>query len=152
MPRGFVQFVNRLRAVKEKEAIALVIQRGRERKTVSVRLVPESTYFNPRLVLQKTGLSLQELTPRLAQSMGLRGATGLLISNVEPRSSAAAAELKHGMVLTAAGGEPLTDVVQFAKLLAAKRAGDKIRVEVLFQIQRGAYIQLREDAVDLGIK
>jgi S1-C subfamily serine protease len=151
-PRGFVQFINLLREVKEKQAISLVVQRGRDRKTISVRLVPESSYFNSRLVLQKTGLSVQELSPRLAQGMGLGGANGLLVADVEPRSPGAAAELKQGMLLTSADGQALTDVVQFAKLLAAKKAGDKTRLELLLQIRRGAVIQVREAAVDLGTR
>jgi len=151
-PRGFVQFVNALRAVKEKQAIALGVQRGRDRKTVHVRLVPESSYFNARLVLERTGLSVQELTPRLAQTMGLGGASGLLISDVEPRSPGAEAKLKQGMVLTSADGQSLTDVVGFAKLLASKGGGNHTRVELLIQIRRGTFIQLHEAAADLGVR
>jgi S1-C subfamily serine protease len=150
--RGFVQFINILREVKEKAAISLVVQRGRDRKTISVRLVPESSYFNSRLVLQKTGLSVQELSPRLAQGMGLGGLNGLLIADVEPRSPGAVAELKQGMLLTSAEGQALTDVVQFAKLLAARKAGDKIHLELVIQIRRGAVIQLHEATVDLGVR
>jgi S1-C subfamily serine protease len=151
-PRGFVQFVNALRAVKEKQAIALAVQRGRDRKTIHVRLVPESSYFNARMVLERTGLSVQELTPRLAQTMGLGGASGLLISDVEPRSPGAEAKLKQGMVLTSADGQSLTDVVGFAKLLASKAGGNHTRVELLIQIRRGAFIQLHEAAADLGVR
>ena len=112
-----------------------------------MRLVPESSYFNARLVQQKTGLSVQELTPRLAQGMGLGGANGLLVADVEPRSPGATAELKQGMLLTSADGQALTDVVQFAKMLAGRKAGDKTRLELLIQIRRGAVIQLHEAVV-----
>jgi S1-C subfamily serine protease len=151
-PRGFIQFVNLLRAAKDRQTVAVTFQRGRERRNVTVRLVPESTIFNAKLVLQKTGMTLQELTPRLAQGMGLGGVSGLLVSEVEPRSPAAVAELKHGMVITAADGEPVSDVVPLAKLINGKKAGDKVRLEVLIQIQRGAFIQLREAATDLRLR
>jgi S1-C subfamily serine protease len=151
-PRGYIQFVNVLRAAKDKKAVELAVQRGRERRTISVRLAPEASVFNARLVQQKTGLSVQELTPRLAQGMGLGGAAGLLIAEVEPRSPAALAEMKHGMVITAADGQPMVDVVDFAKLLHRRQPGDKTRLELLIQLQRGSYIQVREAVVELKLR
>jgi len=151
-PRGFIQFINVLRAAKDRQPVALTVQRGRDRKTMNVRLTAESTVFNAKLIQQKTGLGIQELTARLAQGMGLGGISGLLISEVEARSPAAAAELKHGMIITAAAGEPVSDVVAFAKLLNQRKPGDKLRMELVVQIQRGAFIQLREAVADVVIR
>jgi serine protease Do len=151
-PRGFIQFINVLRAAKDRQPIALTVQRGKERRALTVRLTPESAVFTAKVVQEKTGLTVQELTARLAQGMGLGGVNGLLISEVEPRSPGAAADLKHGMVITAVGGEPMTDVVAFAKLLSTRKPGDKLRIEVIVQIQRGAFIQLREAVADLVLR
>ncbi len=151
-PRGFIQFVNVLHAAKDRQAVSLTVHRGRERKAISLRLQPESTVFNSRFVREKTGLTVQDLTPRLAQGMGLGGVNGLLISDVEARSPAAVAELQHGMVITSAAGETVADVVAFAKLLNVRKPGDKVRLEVVIQIQRGAFIQLREAVADLTVR
>lgn len=151
-PRGFIQFVNALRAAKDRQSVALVVQRGGDRRTVQVRLQSESAVFNAKMVLERTGLTVQELTPRLAQGMGLGGINGLLISEVEPRSPAATAELKHGMVVTAAAGEPIRDVVDFAKMLNARKPGTKVRLELVIQIQRGPVIALREAVADVVLR
>ncbi len=151
-PRGFIQFINTLRVGKDRQGISLTVLRGHERKTITLKLQSEAAVFNASLVQHKTGLSVQDLTPRLAQGMGLGGVNGLLISDVEARSPAAKAKLEHGMVITAAAGEPITDVVAFAKLLNARKPGDKVRIELVIQIQRGAFIQLREAVADLEVR
>ena len=51
---------------KENKPVTLLIQRGGERRSVTVRMVPENTFFNGELVRKKIGASVQELTPELA--------------------------------------------------------------------------------------
>ena len=45
------------------------------------------------------GLQLQTLTPELARAFGVGGATGVLVSDVEPESPAARAGFRQGMII-----------------------------------------------------
>ena len=43
-------------------------------------MVPERQFFNAELIRKRLGLSLQELTPELAQSFGFARVEGLLVA------------------------------------------------------------------------
>ena len=91
----------------------------------------------PASVVQKAlGLSVQPLTPGLAQRLNLPPATrGVVIADVDPSSDAAARGLKQGDIITAAGGRPtVTPADLVASVNAARASG---RSSVLLYLQRG---------------
>ena len=49
--------------------VTLTVERGTERRKVTVRMVPERQFFNTELIRKRLGLSLQELTPELADDI-----------------------------------------------------------------------------------
>jgi S1-C subfamily serine protease len=151
-PRSFIDFIGQLTTSKDTRGVSLLVQRGGERRTVTVRMVQEATVFNADLIRKKTGLNLQELTADLAQTMGLRGVEGLLIGGVDRQSPAAAAELQSGMVVTSVDGQPDTRVVAVAKLLHAKAKGEKVRLAVAYPRQRGPFLEIRQAAVELTLR
>ena len=55
------------------------------------------------------GVDAQDLTPRIAQALGIKAANGALITDVLPGSPAAAAGLKPGDLVTRVNGDPVTD-------------------------------------------
>lgn len=150
-PRSFMDFIRQLAEAKDKKDISLVIERGNTHKTISVRLVPEKSFFNADLIRKKTGATVQELTPELAQAMGIR-AQGLLISAVDLMSPAADADLQRGMLITSVDGQSAEDIVGTAKRLYSKTKGDKVQLEVIMPRQRGAYIQYLQGRVDLTLR
>jgi serine protease Do len=150
--RGFIDFTSTLREVKDQRDLTLLIQRGADRKTVTVRLVPERSFFNAELVRRKIGASVQALTPELANGIGLFRTEGLLVAGVDRGSPAAAVELQRGMVITSIDSEAIDDVVTAAKKLHNKRKGDKIRLELVIPVQRGNFVRLTQGAVDVAIR
>jgi serine protease Do len=151
-PRSFIDFAGALRSAKDQRDLVLSLQRGGDRRTVTVRQVAEKTFFNADLVRKKIGASVQTLTPELARRMGLPGTEGLLVADVERAGPAATAELRRGMVITSVDGQSTDDVVLIAKKLHAKGRGDKIHCELIVPIQRGNYIRLTQATVDLTVR
>jgi serine protease Do len=150
-PRSFIDFTEALRAVGESDA-NLQIQRSDRPLSVAVRLVPEKSFFNADLVRRKLGVSVQALTPELAQRIGLVRAEGLYIAAVDKGSSAATAEIERGMIITSIDGHPTDEVTVAAKLLHAKAKGEKVHLELVVPVRRAGFIQLRQATVDLGVR
>ena len=151
-PRGFIEFNRELINAKDQRDLSLLIQRGSERRILTTRLVPEKTFFNADLIRKKAGLSAQELTAELAQGLGLRGAQGVLIAGVDKGGPAAAAELQRGMVITSIDGQTIASLVAAAKVLYAKGKGERVRMELIFPRQRGAFVEYSQGAADVALR
>jgi serine protease Do len=151
-PKGFIDLNRELLAAKDKKDITLAVQRGSDKRSISLRLTPEKTFFNSELFRKKTGATLQELTPELAQNMGLSRIQGLVVGAVDKGTPAAQADLKPGMIITSIDGQALTTVVSAAKLVYAKAKGDKVAMEVIFPRPRGAFIEYRQGSTELKVR
>ena len=151
-PGSFIEFTATLRAAKDQRDLTLLLERGGDRRIATVRQVPEKTFFNADLIRRKTGASVQALTPELAQSLGLFRTEGLLIAAVDKGSPGANAEMQRGMVITSIDGQPLTDVTLAAKRFHAKAKGEKVHLDLIIPVQRGALVRLREAVVDLPVR
>jgi S1-C subfamily serine protease len=151
-PKGFIDFNRQLIEAKDKKEVALTIQRGTDRRNVNVRLTPEKVFFNAELFRKKTGLSIQELTPELSQSMGLARFQGILVAGVDRGTPAAQANFQRGMVITSIDGQSLTSVVTAAKMVYGKGKGDKITLEVIFPTQRGVFVGFQQGTIELKLR
>ena len=78
------------------------------------------------------GMTVQPLTPELAEKLGLAGKNGLLISDVEPDGPAAEAGLRRGDVILEAGQKPVKSLQDFEGLTRKLGPGDGL----LLLIQR----------------
>jgi serine protease Do len=151
-PSGFIDFNRELLSAKDKKPVELAIERESKKRTVTVRMVPENSFFNAELIRKKIGASVQELTPQLAQHFAFGTMEGLLIGGVDRGSPAAAAELDGGMLLTSIDGQATTSVVAAAKVLAPKKKGEKAKLNVVFPRQRGPFIEFRQAGVELKVQ
>ena len=149
---GFMEFIGELRSLKDQQDVALTIERGTERRRVTVRMVPERQFFNAELIRKRLGLSLQELTPELAQSFGFARVEGLLVAGVDAGSGAETAEIRRGMVISRIDGEPSTSVLATAKRLYSRAKGEKMQLEVTYPRRRGPFLELVQSAVELKLR
>jgi len=149
---GFMEFIGELRSLKDQPDVALTIERGTERRRVTVRMVPEQQIFNAELIRKRLGLSLQELTPELAQSFGFARIEGLLVAGVDTGSMADSAEIRRGMVISRIDGEPSTSVLATAKRLYSRAKGEKMQLEVIYPRRRGPFLELVQSAVELKLR
>jgi serine protease Do/serine protease DegQ len=77
------------------------------------------------------GVSLQNLTPELAQAFGLSQHGGAVVARVAPGSAAEDAGLQAGDVIVALNGEPVSGVNPLRNAIGLLRAGTRIELEVL---------------------
>jgi len=80
----------------------------------------------------RIGLAVQDMTPEIAERLGLEKAEGVLISNVKPGSPAAKAGLQRGDVIHEIERQAVRNVKDYQKALS--KAG---KDSVLLWIQRG---------------
>ena len=79
------------------------------------------------------GLHVENLTPEIAQQLGLpSGASGVVVANVDPSSPAAAANIQHGDVIEEVNRKPVHNVEEFRQALAGRA-----NQPVLLLINRG---------------
>jgi Do/DeqQ family serine protease len=82
------------------------------------------------------GVSIQPLTPELAESFGLDMVSGALVNQVLAGSPAEKAGVKRGDVLLTYDGKPVRGVRELQLLVANTPAGSKIELVVLRQGKR----------------
>jgi serine protease Do len=79
------------------------------------------------------GIAVQDLTPEIAQGLGLKQATGVVVTRVEPGSPAAEAGLQTGDVIREVNRKPVKKADDFVQKLEKAQG----RGTVLLSIQRG---------------
>ena len=77
------------------------------------------------------GVGAQDLTPVLAESLGLKAKRGALISDVQPDTPAAKSGLKNGDVVTAVNGQPIEDANKLTFSVGAVSPGTKLELDVV---------------------
>ncbi len=150
-PRSYIALAEMLSS-GEKTQVRLKVEReSGEVKTLTVRLVPERDFFNASLIQKKIGVSLQELTPELAEVLGLTDADGFIVSGVE-RGTPAARVLEPGVRVISIDGRRPADLIEAARMIYRKQPGDKVRLGVVVQERRGNFILSRTGTVEVPVR
>lgn len=77
------------------------------------------------------GLRGREVTPDIAQQLGVQEARGLLIVIVDPGSPADQAGLRAGDIITSIDNEPISGADDAEVILAPKEIGDTVRFTII---------------------
>ena len=77
------------------------------------------------------GVAIQEVTPALAKSFGLKEPTGALVAEVTKDGPADQAGLERGDIITSFNGTPVKDSRELPTLVAQTPVGEKVDVTVL---------------------
>jgi serine protease Do len=77
------------------------------------------------------GVAIQEVTPELAKSFGLKESTGALVADVTKDSPADKAGLQRGDVITKFNGTLVKDSRELPTLVAQRPVGEKVDLTVL---------------------
>ena len=92
------------------------------------RFLPRSEAEEPGVSF---GASVRSVTPEIAQDKGLPAVYGVEVGSVKPGSTAAAADIQPGDVITAIGAYTLNGGAdQFKRAVAARRPGDTMSLTV----------------------
>jgi len=73
---------------------------------------------------KKLGLSIQDLTPDIAQQLGYQGESGVLVVDVDEGSPAEDAELQRGDLIKEVNRSGVRNVQDFRKVMAGLKSGD----------------------------
>jgi Do/DeqQ family serine protease len=82
------------------------------------------------------GVSVEPLTTELAQSLGVKGASGAVVSRVYPGGPAAGAGLTQNDVIVAFDGHPVDDYHQLQRLSAEAEVGRQVSLEIVRRGER----------------
>ncbi len=85
----------------------------------------------------KLGVTIQNVTAEIAESLGLPAVRGVIVSGVEPGSPAERAGIKQGEVITAFNGRPVEDSNSLRNQIASTQPG----TDVTLTIRRGSIEQ-----------
>jgi serine protease Do len=115
------------------KAVRVTLVRAGSKKIVDVtiaKLEEEAAEAKP-VKADELGLSIQDITPEIANDLGLpRDSKGVVVSGVRRGSPADEAGLRAGDVIESVGNQPVDDVKTFRKLLSAREPADSVLVLV----------------------
>jgi S1-C subfamily serine protease len=101
------------------------------------------------LMRQKFGLTLQEMTPELAEAFGFSQAAGMIITDIEEGSPAAKAKIERGMLLVRIGDFPIYGESSLPRDLNKLKTGEKAVITVSIVQKRAGFMMQRSGQVEL---
>ena len=109
------------------------------------RHIADQLIANGKVVRGFLGIVPQELTPDLAEGLGLKDTKGILVGNVSSGEPADAAGIRTKDIITEFDGKPVDDVQKFRLLVADTPAKKKVPVRLLRDGQpETVYVTLSE--------
>jgi len=147
-PKSFIDFAD-LVAANAAAEVSLTLQRGSERLELPVRLVLENTVFNADMVRDRLGLNLE---PRTLQ-LGGGSVRAFVITETQKSSPAEGAGMQNGMYVTAVDNQLPESLTALAKLLYAKKKGERVQLRVLtLQRDNDFSISIRTGMAELVLR
>ena len=131
--------LNRVAALKPGTKVKIAVLRDGKRKTITVELgkrPPRGKITSaPPDVLKQLGLTVQELTDELAERLGYKGMTGVVVSKVEPGSEAARKGITPGTLIMEVNRSKVKNTKDFNN--AIKKAAKEGKVLLRIKQERG---------------
>ena len=114
----------RLKVLRDKQEVTLTVAVGELKDEEVVATAPEKG---------ELGLTVQRLTPQMAESLGLEKSEGVVVTAVEPGSAADEAGIRRGDVILEVDRKTVRNLDEYKKAIAGARKGRG----VLFLVRRG---------------
>jgi serine protease Do len=114
----------RMKVLRDKTEVTLDVAVGELKDEEVVASAPEKG---------ELGMTVQKLTPQLAENLGLDKTDGVVVTAVEPGSAADEAGIRRGDVIVEVDRKPVRGVEEYRKFIAGSRKGRGI----LFLVRRG---------------
>jgi serine protease Do len=114
----------RMKVLRDKKEVSLNVAVGELKDEEVVASAPEKG---------ELGMTVQKLTPQLAENLGLDKTDGVVVTAVEPGSAADEAGIRRGDVIVEVDRKPVRGVEEYRKAIAGSRKGRG----VLFLVRRG---------------
>ena len=114
----------KMKVLREKKELTLNVAVGELKDEEVVASAPEKG---------EMGLTVQRLTPQIAESLGLEKTDGVVVSAVEPGSAGDEAGIRRGDVIVEIDRKAIRNLDEYKKAMATIRKGKG----VLFLVRRG---------------
>jgi serine protease Do len=114
----------RMKVLRDKKEMVLNVAVGELKDEEVVATAPEKG---------ELGLSVQRLTPQMAESLGVEKVEGVVVTAVEPASAADEAGIRRGDIIVEVDRKAVRSVDDYKKAVAGARKGRG----VLFLVRRG---------------
>ena len=150
-PRNFIEFAVRLLDLGNNPTVQIDIKRGDDVFLRRVNLIPEKSFLNSGLIREKTGVSLEALTPEVARALGFNSAEGLVVSQGDADSPADKAGLTTGVVVVAIDDRKASDIVNAARLLNRKTSGEGLKLSLVHIRRKGIFLRRTTESVILKV-
>jgi serine protease Do len=92
--------------------------------------ISQQLIANGKITRGYIGATIQDVTPEIAESLGLSGHDGALVADVTPGGPSAAAGLRSGDLVTQLDGHTVASAADLTRQVGLARAGDDIRLSV----------------------
>jgi serine protease Do len=117
------------------ESAKLVIMRDNKQIPITVKIgeLKEEEVVASSPQSGKLGLTVQNVTPEIAESLGLDGTAGVVVTAVQPQSVASEAGLRGSDVILEINRRRIANVGDFQKTVNETKPG----ANLLFLIRRG---------------
>ena len=99
-------------------------------------VIKDSLLRHGRVIRGWLGVAIQNVTPDLAEALGLKPGQGVLVGDVTPGSPAATAGLQREDLIVAVDGKPTNDMGRLRTLIATRGAGATVRVTLTRRSKR----------------
>lgn len=112
----------------DKKVDVVVLRDGKE-KTIEVKIGEQeagmqASVGSPAESAKKSGLTVQELTPEIAEQLGYEDETGVIISDVESDSIAAEAGLRRGDLIRELNRTPIRSLKDYNTVMESVEEGE----------------------------
>lgn len=116
------------------------------------KIPPPPTVSLTKVLQEKLGLQVQEVTGDLAREFQVRPGNGLVVTGVDKDSPADAAGIERGMMLITLGSKRLASEADLPRMLTKLAKGQQVALTLLIQQRRGMYLLQRPASVILTAK
>lgn len=107
------------------EVVEVELLRGDKKRTVKVKIAelvdeagPKDTEVTAEDTTSKLGLSIQDITPEVASSLGIDEIEGVIVSQIQSNSPAEKASIRRGDIILEVGSKVITSTSDFLKATA----------------------------------
>ena len=100
-----------------------------------------------RFVRGWIGVSIQTITPEIAQGLGVKETTGALVADVVPEGPAAAAGIARGDIIVSFNGKEIKNISDLSRLVAETPVGKAVAVKIM---RSGKEMELRLTVAEMA--
>jgi serine protease DegQ len=96
-----------------------------------VRAISDQLIAHGKVVRGQLGIYVQDVTPDIADRLGLHASGGAVVSRVEAGSAAEHAGIRAGDVITAVDGTSIHDGAELRNAIGLKQPGDVLKIDLV---------------------